>query len=122
MRGAGSSVRRGSTGGVSAPPSPSGPAPEGQGGMQILAAATLADVVDVDVPVTMQHNFQQSLVLHSEHHQLMHRDRYAQRCCAEDRWDSTVTVLGPRCCARFVERQVCGIAAGAAPVVLWTLL
>ena len=34
----------------------------GQGGMQILAAATLADVVDVDVPVNMQHKFQQSLV------------------------------------------------------------
>ena len=37
-------------------------APPGQGGMQILAAATLADVVDVDVPVNMQHKFQQSLV------------------------------------------------------------
>ena len=33
--------------------------PPGQGGIQILAAATLADVVDVDVPVNMQHMFQQ---------------------------------------------------------------
>ena len=65
----------------------------GQGGIEILAAATLADVVvvAVDVPVNMQHKFQQSLVLHEVHQtewwlfQLLHRDRYAQRCCAEDR-------------------------------------
>ena len=36
--------------------------PPGQGEIQILAAATLADVVDVDVPVNLQHKFQQSLV------------------------------------------------------------
>ena len=51
----------------------------------------MADVVVVDVPVNMQHKFQQSLVLHSVHQQsgdfsqLLHRDRYAQHCCAEDR-------------------------------------
>ena len=43
--------------------------PPGQGGIEILAAATLADVVVVDVPVSMQHKFQQSLVLHSVHQQ-----------------------------------------------------
>ena len=31
--------------------------PPGQGGIQILAAATLADVVDVDVPVNMQRGY-----------------------------------------------------------------
>ena len=36
-----------------------------QGGIEILAAATLADVAVVDVPVYMQHKFQQSLVLQS---------------------------------------------------------
>ena len=41
----------------------------GQGGIEILAAATLADVVVVDVPVNMQHKFQQSLVLLSVHQQ-----------------------------------------------------
>ena len=43
--------------------------PPGQGGIEILAAATLADVVVEDVPVYMQHKFQQSLVLHSVHQQ-----------------------------------------------------
>ena len=64
---------RGSTGGGGAPPTPSGPphrgTPPGQGGTDILAAGTLADVVVVDVPVNMQHKFQQSLVLHSVHQQ-----------------------------------------------------
>ena len=59
--------QRGSTGGEWAPLTPSGPphrvTPPGQGGMEILAAATVADVVVVDVPVNMQHKFQQSLVL-----------------------------------------------------------
>ena len=36
--------------------------PPSQGGIQILAAETLADVVDVDVHLNMQHKFQQSLV------------------------------------------------------------
>ena len=56
-----------------APLTSSGPphrgTPPGQGGIEILAAATLADVVVVDVPVHMQHMFQQSLVLHSVHQQ-----------------------------------------------------
>ena len=43
-------------------PHPVGPT-TGQGGIQILAAATVADVAAVDVPVNMQHKFQQSLVL-----------------------------------------------------------
>ena len=46
-------------------PHPVGPPTEvyRQGGIEILAAATLADVAVVDVPVNMQHKFQQSLVL-----------------------------------------------------------
>ena len=43
--------------------------PPGQGGIEILAASTLGDVAVVDVPVNMQHKFQQSLVLHSVHQQ-----------------------------------------------------
>ena len=68
--------------------------PPGQGGIEILAAATLADVVVVDVPVNMQHKFQQSLVLH---------------------WCATIS-FGTD------SAENCGIAAGAAPVVLWTSL
>ena len=90
--------------------------PPDQGGIQLLAAVTVADVAVVDVSVIMQHKFQQSLfrnpwcliqfinrvvVL-----QLLYRDRYAQRLLCRRRGDSTVAVLGPRCCARFVERQV----------------
>ena len=58
MRGAGSSVRRGS-GGVLALPWPSGPprrgSPPGQGGIEILAWAPVGDV-----PAIMQVMFQQS--------------------------------------------------------------
>ena len=61
MRCAGSWVRRGSTGGVSAPPSPSGPSwrgsSPGEGGIEILAAVTVADVAVVDVPLNMQHRY-----------------------------------------------------------------
>ena len=72
---------RGSTGGVWAPPTTSGPLspspppsplplhrglPPGQGGIEILAAATVADVAVVDVPVNMQHKFQQSLFVNPE--------------------------------------------------------
>ena len=64
---------RGPTGGGWAPLTPSGPphrgTPPGQGGIQILVAVTLADVAVVDVPVYMQHKFQQSLVLRSVHQQ-----------------------------------------------------
>ena len=55
-------------------PHPVGPhrgIPPGQGGIQILAAGTLADVAVVDVPVNMQHKFQQSLVLLSVHQQVV---------------------------------------------------
>ena len=38
---------------------PTGGTPPGQGGTQILAAATVADVVVADVPVNMQHKFPQ---------------------------------------------------------------
>ena len=37
------------------------PTPPGQGGIQILATATVADVAVADVSVNMQHKFQQSL-------------------------------------------------------------
>ena len=40
--------------------------PPGQGGIEILAAATVADVAVVDVPVNMQHKFQQSLFVNPE--------------------------------------------------------
>ena len=80
---------------VWAPLTPSGPPhrvlPPGQGGIQILAAVTLADVAVVDVPVYMLHKFQQSFGASFSSStewwlfQLLHRDRYAQRCFAEDR-------------------------------------
>ena len=84
----------GPTGGGWAPLTPSGPphrvTPPGQGGIQILAAVTLADVTVVDVPVYMQHKFQQlwcfvQFITEWWLFQLLHRDRYAQHCCAEDR-------------------------------------
>ena len=77
--------------------------PPGQGGIQILAAVTVADVAVVDVSVIMQHKFQQSLFMNPwcliqfinrvVVFQLPHRDRYAQPLLCRRRGDSTVAVV-----------------------------
>ena len=135
MSGARSLVRRGSTGGVSAPPSPSGPpwrgSPPGQGGIEILAAATMADVAVVDVPVFMQHSFQQSLVLPQFINRVVaipvatqSQVRTALLCRRPLRFHSCSS-WASSCAPTSVgtdSAENCGIAAGAAPVVLWTSL
>ena len=115
--------------------------PPGQGGIQILAAVTVADVAVVAVSVIMQHKFQQSLFMNPwcliqfinrvVVFQLLYRDR--QVCTAlvvQKTWRfhscrSWTSLLCPFCGATSLgtdSAEFCGIASGAAPVVLWTLL
>ena len=109
--------------------------PPGQGGIQILAAATVADVVVVDVPVNMQHKFPQYWCF------IQFINRVVVSPVATQRQVCTALLcrrpLRFHSCSfwtslsfPFVQRQVLvqtvqkngGIAAGAAPVVLWTSL
>ena len=109
--------------------------PPGQGGIQVLAAATVADVVVVDVPVNMQHKFQQSLVLRSVHQQsgdysrcytvtLMHSVVVQKTVEIPQLQFLDLVVVPVRATTSFGtdSAENCGIAAGAAPVALWTSL
>ena len=131
---------RGPTGGGWPPLTPSGPSPlrgspPGQGGIQILAAATMADVAVVDVPVFMQHSFQQSLVLPQFINRVVAISDASQRqvrtallCRRPLRFHSCsswASLSCPSCATTSVgtdSAENCGIAAGAALVVLWTSL
>ena len=125
--------QRGSTGGEWAPLTPSGPphrvTPPGQGGVQILAAATLADVAVVDVPVYMLRKFQQSLVLRSVHQQSggysswytetgMHSVILQKTVEIPQLQFLDLVVVPGSCNDKFGadSAENCGIAAGAAPV------
>ena len=115
--------------------------PPGQGGIQILAAVTEADVAVVDVSVIMQHKFQQSLFMNPWCLiQLVHQPSggipvaiQRQVCTAlvvQKTWrrfqscSSWTSLLCPFCGTTRLgtdSAEYCGIAAGADPVVLWML-
>ena len=94
--GGSSLVLRGPTGGGWAPLTPSGPphrgTPPGQGGIQILAAVTLADVAVVDAPVIMQLKFQQSFVVSVDVPQIPFIDRVVDIPVASQRQVCTALI------------------------------
>ena len=92
-------------------------------------------VAVVDVPVYMQHKFQQSLVLRSVHQQsggyssyytetLMHSVVVQKTVEIPQLQFLDLVVVPVRVTTSFGtdSAENCGIAAGAAPVVLWTSL
>ena len=129
---------RGPTDGGWAPLTPSGlphwGTPPGQGGIQILAAATVADVVVEDVPVNMQHKFPQfwcfiqfinRVVVIPVATQTGTHSVVVQKTAEIPLLQFLDLVVVPvRATTSFGTdgAENCGIAAGAAPVVLWTSL
>ena len=129
---------RGPTGGGWAPLTPSGPphlgTPPGQGGIQILAAAMVADVVVVDVAVNMQHKLPQFwcfiqfinrvVVIPVATQTGMHSVVVQKTVEILQLQFLDLVVVPVRATTSFGtdSAENCGIFAGAAPVVLWTSL